>query len=219
MGCGSQCCRTSSGSGTNRTHVVRTRPSSSAQTPCSAGKSHPSAPRNFGLADGYRRYQRSTTACGDRPSPGPPASQQEWPSPSAAPSKLMTGGATLGTSGPQPSGLQRTTPVTRGPASPQLKTESVGLRRSPPHLRALRRKRSEFEAGGPRACGRRGPSPTVLGPAPPAPHPAGSKRRRAAGRRRPTVSRQPPTRPARIAPRPTPPGEPSELPPTGLSPA
>jgi hypothetical protein len=36
-------------SGANRTHVVRTRPSSEGQIPCSAGKSHTLKPRTFGL--------------------------------------------------------------------------------------------------------------------------------------------------------------------------
>jgi DNA invertase Pin-like site-specific DNA recombinase len=35
----------------NRTHVDRTRPSSSAQTPCSEGQSHTLEPSNFGLVD------------------------------------------------------------------------------------------------------------------------------------------------------------------------
>jgi hypothetical protein len=47
----------------NRTHVDRTRPWSSAQTPCSEGQSHTFEPRNFGL-EGAQLDQQQAEAVG-----------------------------------------------------------------------------------------------------------------------------------------------------------
>src|SRR6266704_4780915 len=63
MGYGPKCCRTAPESDSNRTHVARTRPSSSAQIPCSAGKWHLPEPRNFRLDD---LFQGVSVVVGDQ---------------------------------------------------------------------------------------------------------------------------------------------------------